>query len=63
MAEQCQRLLDRLGDKALVSIAQLKLECYTNEEIARQLDCSLRTVERKLDLIRTKWSEEVSNDG
>jgi len=62
VAEQCQRLLDRLGDKASVAIAQLKLECHSNEEIARQLDCSLRTVERKLELIRAKWSQKDSTD-
>jgi hypothetical protein len=28
------------------------MEGYENEEIARQLGCGLRTVERKLNLIR-----------
>jgi DNA-directed RNA polymerase specialized sigma24 family protein len=57
VAEQCQRLLDRLGDSALATVAQLKLECWTNAEIAEQAGCSLRTVERRLELIRVKWSE------
>jgi DNA-binding NarL/FixJ family response regulator len=30
-------------------------EGYTNEEIAEQLGCPLRTVERRLHLIRKKW--------
>jgi DNA-directed RNA polymerase specialized sigma24 family protein len=58
MAEQCQLLLDRLGDEGLRSLALLKMEGYTNEEIARKQGCALRTVERKLGLIRSIWEEE-----
>ena len=36
-------------------IAQKKLEGYTNQEIAQELKCTLRTVERKLERIRTYW--------
>ena len=32
-----------------------KLEGYTNPEIAEQLECTLRTVERKLERIRAYW--------
>src|SRR5262249_43550979 len=39
-------------------VALLKLEGYSNEEIARSLDCSLRTVERKLEVIRKRWTAE-----
>jgi DNA-directed RNA polymerase specialized sigma24 family protein len=35
------------------------MEGYTNEEIARDLGCGLRTVERKLGRIRTLWASEV----
>jgi DNA-directed RNA polymerase specialized sigma24 family protein len=58
VAEDCQRLLDSLGDETLRQIAQLKLEGYTNEEISEQLDCVPRTVERKLERIREKWAKE-----
>lgn len=34
------------------------MEGHTNEEIASALDCSLRSVERKLDLIRKAWERE-----
>jgi RNA polymerase sigma factor (sigma-70 family) len=54
-AEQYQRLLDSLADDDLRQIAVLKLESYTNEEIACRLDCSLRTVKRRLAMIRQKW--------
>jgi len=37
-------------------IALLKLEGYTNKEIARELDdCTERTIERKLRRIRARW--------
>ena len=52
VAEECRRLLDRLEDAQLRSIALRKLEGDTNEEIAAKLGCSLATVERRLRLIR-----------
>ena len=39
-------------------VALLMPEGYSNEEIARSLDCSLRTVERKLEVIRKRWTAE-----
>lgn len=58
LAENCQRLLDLLGDDELRTIALNKMEGYTTEEIAGQLDCAPRTVERKLRLIRGLWEKE-----
>jgi DNA-directed RNA polymerase specialized sigma24 family protein len=58
VAEECQRLLDKLGDDELRSIAVWKLECDTNEEIAAKLGCSLARVERRLRLIRKLWEGE-----
>ena len=57
VAEECQRLLDRLGDAELRSIALWKMQGYTNEEIAAKLGSTLRSVERKLRLIRSRWNE------
>jgi DNA-directed RNA polymerase specialized sigma24 family protein len=34
----------------------MKMEGYTNEEIARRIGCSLSTVERKLRRIRHEWA-------
>src|SRR5437762_13899261 len=48
VAEECQRLLDRLDDDRLRSIALRKMEGYSNQEIAEQLHCASRTVARKL---------------
>ncbi|HEX8201974.1 MAG TPA: ECF-type sigma factor [Isosphaeraceae bacterium] len=55
MVEECQRLLDGLRDDSLRRVALLKMEGYGNEEIARVQDCGLRTVERKLGVIRATW--------
>ena len=60
VAEDCQRLLDRLEDPMLREVAQLKLEGYTNEEISVRLDCVPRTVERKLERIREKWAKDAT---
>jgi DNA-directed RNA polymerase specialized sigma24 family protein len=60
MAEQCHRLLELLPDEDLRSIALLKMEGYTNDEIAGRLDCVRSTVQRKLNLIRARWEQEVA---
>jgi len=54
--EEYQILLDQLPDNSFRQIAGMKIEGYTNEEIADQLECSPRTVERKLNKIREAWS-------
>ncbi len=55
VAEEYHRRLEGLGDETLRRIAELKLACYSNEEIHQQLGCSLRSVTMKLELIRKKW--------
>ncbi len=59
MAEECQRLLEQLDDDGLRTLALAKMEGYSNKEIAGQVGCSVRTVERRLKLIRDTWKEEV----
>jgi RNA polymerase sigma factor (sigma-70 family) len=59
MADEYQRLLDRLDDAELRSIALWKVEGLTNEEIAGRLGCVERTVERKLQRIRILWAEDI----
>ncbi len=53
--DECRHRLDRLQDEQLREIAILKLEGRSNDEIAQQLGCGLRTVERKLGVIRAIW--------
>lgn len=55
VAEQCEHLLECLDSESLRQVALYKLEGYSNEEIARELDCAPRTVERKLARIRDLW--------
>ena len=57
MAEEFRRLLDSLGDETLRSIAVWRLEGEGIDEIAARLNCVPRTVLRKLERIRTIWSE------
>jgi DNA-directed RNA polymerase specialized sigma24 family protein len=55
VAEESERLLALLPDEAMRALARLKMEGYSNQEAADQLDCGLRTVERRLGLIRKIW--------
>ena len=61
MSEECERLLDSLCDAELRSVALLRMEGYTLEEIADRLGCVARTVKRKLKLIRSIWEKERSS--
>ena len=58
VADECGRLLGKLRDDGLRRTAQLKMEGYTNEEVAERMGCSLRSVARKLELIRRTWEGE-----
>jgi DNA-directed RNA polymerase specialized sigma24 family protein len=58
VAEECQRLLDLLGDAELRAVALAKMEGDTTEQIAARLGRSPRSVERKLQLIRSLWAKE-----
>jgi RNA polymerase sigma factor (sigma-70 family) len=59
VADDYQRLLDMLGDGTLRQVAVWKMEGYANHEIASKLACSRRTVIRKLEAIRTLWSQQA----
>lgn len=56
VAEEFARRLDALGDDTLRVVATMRLEGYSNDEIAARVGCVTRTVERKLDLIRKCWT-------
>jgi RNA polymerase sigma factor (sigma-70 family) len=58
VAEECARRLDGLPDDSLRLVALLKMEGYTNDEIADRLGCGPRTVTRKLNVIRQAWVVE-----
>ncbi len=55
MAELLRKRLAGLPDDEYRQIALLKMEGYSNTEIADKLDIALRTVERRLSDIRETW--------
>jgi RNA polymerase sigma factor (sigma-70 family) len=59
LADEIQALVVALGDETLQVIAQRKLEGYANEEIAKELNVSTRTIVRKLARIRQEWYEGI----
>ena len=61
-AERLGILLESLHDESLRRVALAKLEGYSNDEIARNTGVGLRTVERRLSIIRQIW-EDTSCEG
>jgi DNA-directed RNA polymerase specialized sigma24 family protein len=57
LADEFGALLESLKDGQMQAIALGKLQGFTNEEVAGQLGCSLRTVERRLEMIRRTWEQ------
>lgn len=55
--EEGERLLSALDDEKLRQVALWKLEGFTNDEIAEKLSLTTRSIERKLQRIREKWSQ------
>jgi RNA polymerase sigma factor (sigma-70 family) len=59
--EALERRLRDLPESDLRQVALMKLEGYTNREIAEAMEWSARSVERKLNRIRERW--EASREG
>lgn len=62
MEEESARLMSQLPDDTFRTIARLRLEGFSNEEIAGDLQLSLRSVERKLGVIRDLWSQTLGGE-
>jgi DNA-directed RNA polymerase specialized sigma24 family protein len=58
-AEDYERLLAKLDDPVLRSVAVRKLEGHSSEDIGAEFGTSRRTIDRKLTLIRLIWQEEL----
>jgi DNA-directed RNA polymerase specialized sigma24 family protein len=58
LVEECHERIAALPGPTLRLIATMKLAGRSNDEIRAALDCSLRTVTLKLELIRTLWEVE-----
>lgn len=61
MAEEVQRLLGQL-DPELRTVATMKLEGFTNVEIADHFGIVERSIARKLTRIRLEWGDELGAD-
>ena len=59
MTESFQELIRHLGDGQLREIAVGKMEGHSNADLAERLQCSERTIERRLHLIREKCQQEL----
>ena len=57
VTESCVQLLAALPEDTLKQIVLLKFQGSTNGEVAIELNCTQRTVERKLERIRRIWIE------
>ena len=58
--DECARLLRLLDREEVQLVALLKVEGYTNSEIADQIGCTRRSVQRRLNLIRDAWARELT---
>lgn len=60
--EELTRLLDALRDEQLRQVAVMRVLSATDQEIARELNVSVRTVGRKLELIARRWRQIAERD-
>lgn len=59
LQETVEQFFSHLGVGQLRDLAGAKLEGYTNAELALRFGCSQRTIERRLNLIREKFQQEM----
>ncbi|RMF41584.1 MAG: RNA polymerase subunit sigma-70 [Planctomycetota bacterium] len=62
MQESMEEFLGSLGVGSLRDLAVAKLEGYSNRELALRFECSERTIERRLHLIREKLQQGLLQD-
>lgn len=61
VADECDALIARLEDEELQTVVLLKLEGYTNDEIATKLGYGRRSIQRKLTRIRRKLDDQADD--
>lgn len=59
ISDRIEQLFKLLDGEDLQSIAVGKLNGFTNAELSEKLGVSLRTIERKLSVIRATWEESL----
>jgi DNA-directed RNA polymerase specialized sigma24 family protein len=52
----CEEFFEQLDTDELRTIAMLRIEGYSVDEIAGRIGCAKRSVERRLNLIRQIWT-------
>jgi DNA-directed RNA polymerase specialized sigma24 family protein len=57
--DTCETLFDALPDEKTRNVARLMIEGHSLDDIADELGCVRRTVERKLQQIREIWSQQM----
>ena len=62
VSESCDQLLAAIPDEAMKKIVLMKFQGSTNGEIAEELNCTRRTIERKLEKVRRIWVEAGLHD-
>lgn len=60
LTDEFERLFARLADSDLRTIASLRMQGYTIDEISAQVGRAPATIERKLKVIRTLWEKELA---
>jgi len=62
VADECRHPLGSLRDDTLRRVALLRMQGYTNQEVADRLVCSARSVARESELIRLTWQGAVGEE-
>jgi len=62
MLQQCEYLVDSLPNKLLRDVALLRFEGFDCAEIAERTNRSVRTVQRKLGMIRSQWTSLLEKE-
>ena len=61
MADQCRHLLDLLHSDRLENVVLLKLDGYTNQEIAARMGLTRWSIGRMLNCVRKIWETQLED--
>ena len=59
VTDEFRRLFGLLDDAVVSTVVLMKLEGHTNQQVSEVMQISVATVERKLQLARRAWSDEM----
>jgi RNA polymerase sigma factor (sigma-70 family) len=59
--DTCEQFFNLLEDDKMKNVVKLMIEGYSIDDIAEELGCVRRTVERKLKRIREIWLQQITN--